>query len=87
MRSIRLFPIGIDEVSKALGQMDEMTQQNAALVEQNAAIARSLGQRVEIMTGLIGGFRLEASEASRSKMPQPNLHLSRLSDRQKVAAA
>ena len=33
---------GIAEVNKAVGQMDGMTQQNAALVEQAAAAAESL---------------------------------------------
>ena len=33
---------GIDEVGKALAQMDEVTQQNSALVEENAATAKTL---------------------------------------------
>jgi len=35
---------GIDQVNSAVTQMDEMTQQNAALVEESAAAARSLEQ-------------------------------------------
>ena len=34
--------IGIEEINKALTQMDEVTQQNSALVEENAATAKTL---------------------------------------------
>jgi methyl-accepting chemotaxis protein len=65
--------IGIDQISKALTQMDEMTQQNSALVEENAAAARSLEQRVGIMDGLIGGFRLgERPQAGHNASPRPH---------------
>jgi len=33
---------GIDQINKALGQMDDMTQQNSALVEENAANVKTL---------------------------------------------
>jgi methyl-accepting chemotaxis protein len=33
---------GIEQVNKALTQMDEVTQQNSALVEENAATAKRL---------------------------------------------
>ena len=36
---------GIDQVNRALTQMDEVTQQNSALVEQNAAAAKALEQQ------------------------------------------
>ena len=36
---------GLDQVNKALGQMDEVTQQNSALVEENAATAKTLEQQ------------------------------------------
>lgn len=52
--------IGIDEVNKALAQMDEMTQQNSALVEENAAVAGSLKQQALTMGEQIGFFRLAA---------------------------
>ena len=42
---------GIDEVNKALGRMDEATQQNSALVEENAATAKALSQQAAEMTG------------------------------------
>lgn len=49
---------GIDQVNNAITSMDEVTQQNAALVEQAAAAAESLvDQAVELM-GTVGAFKL-----------------------------
>jgi methyl-accepting chemotaxis protein len=49
---------GIDEVSKAVSQMDSMTQQNAALVEQAAAASESLGEQAEGLQRMIGFFNI-----------------------------
>jgi methyl-accepting chemotaxis protein len=53
---------GIDQVNKALTQMDEVTQQNSALVEENAATARTLEQQSQAMDQQVGFFRLDGSE-------------------------
>ena len=49
---------GLSEVNAAVGQLDGMTQQNAALVEQSAAAAESLKQQAQRMAGVVGTFRL-----------------------------
>jgi len=49
---------GIDQVNQAVVQMDEMTQQNAALVEEAAAAARSLEEQAQMLTQLMGYFKL-----------------------------
>jgi methyl-accepting chemotaxis protein len=49
---------GIEEVSKAVTQMDSGTQQNAALVEQAAAAAQSLDDQAKTLKRLVGQFRL-----------------------------
>jgi methyl-accepting chemotaxis protein len=49
---------GIDQVNKALSQM-EVTQQNSALVEQNAATAKNLQQQSAAMSRSVGVFRLD----------------------------
>ena len=54
---------GIDQVNNAVMQMDEMTQQNAALVEQAAAAARAMHEQAGELTHHVGFFRL-AGEAS-----------------------
>ena len=51
---------GIDQVNRAVMQMDEMTQQkNAALVEQ-AAAASSMEEQAEMLNELMGTFRFTA---------------------------
>jgi methyl-accepting chemotaxis protein len=49
---------GIDEVNRAIGQMDEVTQQNAALVEQAAAAAGALQDQAAQLAGVVSQFRL-----------------------------
>ena len=48
---------GVDEVNKAMNLMDDATQQNSALVEENAATAKMLEQQARTMDGQIGFFR------------------------------
>ena len=50
---------GIDEVNKAITQMDELTQQNAALVEEAAAASESLGEQADSLNDLISFFDVE----------------------------
>lgn len=47
---------GIDEVNKSIIQMDEMTQQNAALVEESAAASESLGEQARSLDQLMTFF-------------------------------
>jgi methyl-accepting chemotaxis protein len=51
---------GIGLVNGAVNQLDEMTQQNAALVEQSAAAAESLKDQATRLAGAVRSFRLEA---------------------------
>jgi methyl-accepting chemotaxis protein len=51
---------GIEEINKAVVQMDASTQQNAALVEQAAAAAQSLDDQAKILKHLVGKFVLAA---------------------------
>ena len=60
---------GVDEVNKALTLMDGVTQQNSALVEENAATAKALEMQAQNMNGQVGFFRLEAETARPA--PQP----------------
>ncbi|MFJ3045353.1 methyl-accepting chemotaxis protein [Herbaspirillum chlorophenolicum] len=50
---------GINEVSRAITQMDQTTQQNAALVEQAAAAADSLKGQASNLALVVGRFKLE----------------------------
>jgi len=50
---------GISQVSDAVGQLDQVTQQNAALVEQSAAAADSLKQQAARLVDAVAVFKLE----------------------------
>jgi uncharacterized phage infection (PIP) family protein YhgE len=49
---------GIDQINKAVGQMDDATQQNAALVEEAAAAAVSLEQQASNLVELVSVFQV-----------------------------
>ncbi len=49
---------GIGQVNHAVIQLDQMTQQNAALVEQSAAAARSLEDQAKCLAQVVGAFHL-----------------------------
>ncbi|MFL9878247.1 methyl-accepting chemotaxis protein [Herbaspirillum rhizosphaerae] len=52
---------GIEEVNRAITQMDETTQQNAALVEEAAAAAQSLQEQASKLTQVVSVFKLSRS--------------------------
>ncbi|MDR7295873.1 methyl-accepting chemotaxis protein [Pelomonas aquatica] len=49
---------GIDEVTQAVTQVDDMTQQNAALVEESAAAAESLREQAQRLAQVVSQFRV-----------------------------
>jgi methyl-accepting chemotaxis protein len=51
---------GIGQVNGAVNQLDQMTQQNAALVEQSAAAAESLREQADKLSGVVATFKLSA---------------------------
>jgi methyl-accepting chemotaxis protein len=51
---------GIGQVNSAVTQLDQMTQQNAALVEESAAAAESLKEQSVKLAQLVGMFKLQA---------------------------
>ncbi|RKP51792.1 HAMP domain-containing protein [Pararobbsia silviterrae] len=51
---------GIEQVNVAINQLDQMTQQNAALVEQAAAASASLKEQAFRMEKVVGTFEVEA---------------------------
>jgi len=52
---------GIEEINRAVMQMDSTTQQNAALVEQATAAARSLEEQVVVLGNAVAVFKLESA--------------------------
>jgi methyl-accepting chemotaxis protein len=57
---------GLQQVNIAVGEMDGVTQQNAAMVEEATAAARSLAEETEKMSRQIGRFRLASRTAPSS---------------------
>ena len=50
---------GIDQVTLAVGQMDEVTQQNAARVEETAAAAELLAKQATVLAQTVSTFKLD----------------------------
>ncbi|MGX5720720.1 methyl-accepting chemotaxis protein [Shinella zoogloeoides] len=55
---------GLAEVNTAVNQMDQMTQQNAAMVEETNAAGQTLTRESEQLKALLGNFRLDAAGAA-----------------------
>jgi methyl-accepting chemotaxis protein len=64
---------GIEQINKALTQMDEVTQQNSALVEENAATAKTLEHQAKAMDEQVAFFQIgnggDTREPSYAKEP------------------
>ena len=59
--------IGIDQVNKSITQMDDVTQQNAALVEEVAAAASSMEDEAKKLTEAVSVFKLKDGKFAESK--------------------
>uniref|UniRef100_UPI000377F715 methyl-accepting chemotaxis protein n=1 Tax=Xanthomonas oryzae TaxID=347 RepID=UPI000377F715 len=65
---------GIEQVNQTVTQMDETTQQNAALVEEATAAARSLEEQAVGLTEAVAVFKTDGDDAaavSRAAMARP----------------
>ena len=60
--------VGIEQINLAIAQIDEMTQQNAALVEQSAAASESLKQQAGALSEAVAVFSLERATPDRSRL-------------------
>jgi methyl-accepting chemotaxis protein len=67
---------GIEQVNRAVTQLDEMTQQNAALVEQASAASRSMAGRSQAMSDMLDRYQLDqAPGQQRVKAGRPALRV------------
>ena len=55
---------GIDQVNTAVSQMDKITQQNAALVEEAAAAAKSMEEQTEELASIVAAFQIGTASAA-----------------------
>ena len=51
----------VSEVARSIQEMDQVTQQNAALVQESAAASASLRQQAQALTGAVARFDLGAA--------------------------
>ena len=56
--SAREQAVGLDQVNTAVNQMDQVTQQNAAMVEQSTAASHALAGEADALNRLISGFQV-----------------------------
>ena len=63
---------GISQVNQAVGDIDQMTQQNAALVEEMAAAASALNSQADELVRAVAFFQLEKD--SRQAIAAPHVH-------------
>ena len=62
---------GIEQVALAVSQMDQVTQQNAALVEEGAAATGELTNQANHLTALVSRFQLEEQPATQEVRTPP----------------
>ncbi|SEO23154.1 methyl-accepting chemotaxis protein [Duganella sp. CF517] len=77
---------GIGEVGSAIGEMDGMTQQNMALVEEASAAAQQLQEQSAGLAGLVGQFKLDG-DRSHIAAAQPHIKAGRASARPSLRLA
>jgi methyl-accepting chemotaxis protein len=61
---------GIEQINEAIAQMDQVTQQNAALVEEAAAASASMQEQAANLTRVVSVFRVDgAADAATAAAP------------------
>jgi methyl-accepting chemotaxis protein len=56
--------MGLDLVKKAIADMDHMTQQNSAMVEQTSAVADAMTNQAKQLISIVSVFRVETAGQS-----------------------
>lgn len=65
---------GIEQINQAISEMDNVTQQNASLVEEAAAAAESLRDQAGSLVHTVSVFKIQAEEEHRNSLvSQPHL--------------
>jgi methyl-accepting chemotaxis protein len=64
---------GVEQVAKAMTQMDQITQQNSSQTEELSSTAQGLAASADQLQGLVGRFKLENDRAGRvvARTPPP----------------
>ena len=57
---------GIEQVNRAVAQLDHMTQENSALVEEASAAIKSMASRSQAMSDMLDRYKLGDEQSSRA---------------------
>jgi len=60
---------GIEQINQAITQMDDVTQQNAGLVEEAAAASEALQEQANKLSGLVSVFRVDGAQVRAEPAP------------------
>jgi methyl-accepting chemotaxis protein len=63
--------VGIEQINKVIGQMDEVSTHNAALVEELSATAKTVKSNVSDLEDLVKQFKLEAASKAKDDKKDP----------------
>ncbi|WP_336708658.1 MULTISPECIES: methyl-accepting chemotaxis protein [unclassified Cedecea] len=77
---------GIDQVGLAVAEMDRVTQQNAALVEESAAAAAALEEQASRLTQSVSVFRIAQERQAKAQAAAPKAVATTTAPRKAVAA-
>lgn len=69
--SAREQSVGLSEINSAVGQMDQVTQQNAAMVEETNAASHTLAGDAENLSRLVGQFKFKGAGTGPTNEPKP----------------
>jgi methyl-accepting chemotaxis protein len=72
---------GIEQIHHAICQMDEVTQQNAAMVEAAAGASTALHERAQRLADLVSVFRLQGAPAQGARAPAARVPAPRVAGR------
>jgi len=61
--------LGIGQINQAVAEMDTVTQQNAALVEEAAAASESMQEQAAALAEMVSRFKLDASHSAPAAAP------------------
>ncbi|TNV23053.1 methyl-accepting chemotaxis protein [Buttiauxella sp. B2] len=77
---------GIDQVGLAVSEMDRVTQQNAALVEESAAAASALEEQASRLTQAVAVFRINQDVKAQTRIVEPKLAITPVMSRKAAAS-
>ena len=66
---------GVDQINKAINDMDRITQENSALVEQNATASQHMAEEAENLQELLNTFKVEDADALPAPEEKPQIEL------------